>query len=99
MGSLVFFVYGSHFVQIMRLVGWFLVVCLVISLSCVVGREIPRGVNVDKEVISVAVQRCNYSRKLNVCKFVTKFNYNNNNSTLSEEKRVVPTGPNPLHNR
>lgn len=25
--------------------------------------------------------------------------YNNNNATSSDDKRVVPTGPNPLHNR
>lgn len=83
----------------MRLVGFVLVVCLMISLSCMVGRKIRGGVIVGREVMSVAAQRCNYSRKLNICKFVTKFNYNNKNSSLSEEKRVVPAGPNPLHNR
>lgn len=75
-----------------------LVVYLLVCMSFVVGREIPNGVKVGREgtILVVATTNKCRSKKLHACKFAGK---QLRNGTVLEEKRVVPSGPNPLHNR
>lgn len=68
------------------------------------SRDVPAAASMAGEVrrspssfsSSVANLTSKYKTKeVDICKYSAKFD----NATLSESERVVPTGPNPLHNR
>ncbi|XXG58165.1 hypothetical protein AAC387_Pa04g0547 [Persea americana] len=84
---------------------WFLMLffgCLLVFgtiQSDVIAREISGGFlggkrRLEASSASVNLVKCR-SKKIDLCGFSRPFN---RNSTL-EDKRRVPTGPNPLHNR
>lgn len=68
------------------------------------SREVPAAASVTGEgrrspsifssSVAILASKCK-TKLVDLCKYSAKFD----NATLSESERVVPTGPNPLHNR
>ncbi|KAF5186235.1 hypothetical protein FRX31_024180 [Thalictrum thalictroides] len=54
--------------------------------------------NVDVVIKDDLVKKCKL-KKLELCDYYLSHFENNTNVTLDDDKRRVPTGPNPLHNR
>ncbi|KAK7265359.1 hypothetical protein RJT34_32978 [Clitoria ternatea] len=82
----------------MRIPELILVLCLLLW-ACIGSNTVARKTNLfdgakKKKNTSVSLHgahKCNPKRHLSC--------YDNNTTTSSDDKRVVPTGPNPLHNR
>ncbi|KAE9601621.1 hypothetical protein Lalb_Chr13g0299771 [Lupinus albus] len=81
----------------MRLPGLIVMLCLLFWVSNTVARKnvfvsnMFDGANEKNTSMVVDSHKCNLESELSCSE--------NNNSTNSDDKRVVPTGPNPLHNR
>ncbi|CAK9329895.1 unnamed protein product [Citrullus colocynthis] len=80
---------------------------LVVCVSSVVGarkmlflaHDSKNSLTTTRETIN---NRCKYLKNIHCCEcffLSSKKTMINNNVTNFEEKRVVPTGPNPLHNK
>ncbi|KAE9602454.1 hypothetical protein Lalb_Chr12g0199741 [Lupinus albus] len=84
----------------MRLQELILVMCL-LFLACIGSNTMARKTNIVRNMFGGAKEK-NTSvvvDDFHKCNPKSLLSCSENNNTTSNDKRVVPTGPNPLHNR